>query len=106
LPNGDPTAAVFKQSKAFWLSAGEANGKIEVTLSLETDSDEIAKQIESVGKGLVGLLALQKNQTNSMKLAQGLTIEQSKSDVIAKLSLPSAEIVGMIKAAPKKKDDN
>jgi hypothetical protein len=106
LPNFDPAAAVFKESKVFWLSAGEANGKVDITLSLETADEETARQIESVGKGLVGLLGLQKDKTNSVKLSQGLSVEQSKSDVIAKLSLPSADIMGMIKASPKKKDDN
>jgi hypothetical protein len=106
VPDKDPTAAVFKQSKAIWLSAGEANGKIEITLSLETDNEEVARQVESIGKGLVGLLALQKEKTNSVKLAEGLSIEQSKSEVIAKLSLRSADVVGMIKSAPKKKSED
>jgi hypothetical protein len=107
LPQNDPNAAaVLKQTKMFWLSAGEAKGNVDINLSIETENEEVAKNIESIGKGLVGLLALQKDKPDSAKIAQGLSINQSSAEVTAKLSLPSDQIVGMIQKKPAKKAEN
>ena len=102
IPNADPAAQVLKQSKMFWLSAGESDGKVELTLTLETADEETAKQVESVGRGLAGILALQKENTNAVRLSQALTIEQSKTEVVAKLTLRAADIMGMINVKKEK----
>lgn len=102
-PPSDPNAAVLKQAKMFLLNIGESQQRIYASLNLETDSEEVAKQIESVARGLVGLMALQKDKPESTKLAQGLTIQQAGSSIVAKLSLPAEDVVGMMKSSAAKK---
>ena len=103
LPASDPNAAVLKQSKMVSLSLGESRGQVQGTLKLEADSEEVAKQFESIGRGLVGLLALQKDKPDNMKLAQGLSVQQEGAGVTVKLSLPAGDVVGMMKAGAAKK---
>jgi len=99
LPANDPNAAVFKQSKMVRLNIGEAQQQLQATLTLETDSEAVAKQIEVVGRGLIGLMALQNDKPESAKLAQALSVQQSGASVAVSLALPAAEVVEMMKAA-------
>jgi hypothetical protein len=103
LPNSDPSAAVLKQSKMTSLSIGESQGQVRGTLKLEADSEEVAKQMESIGRGLLGLLALQKDKPDNTKLAQALSIQQEGAGVTVKLSLPAGDMVGMMKSSAAKK---
>ena len=86
-----------------WLSIGESQGQAQATLKLDTDSDEVAKQIESIGRGLLGLMALQTDKPESVKLAQALAIQQEGAGVIVKLALPADVVVEMMKAGAAKK---
>ena len=72
-------------------------------MKLDTDSDEVAKQIESIGRGLLGLMALQTDKPESVKLAQALAIQQEGAGVIVKLALPADDVVEMMKAGAAKK---
>jgi hypothetical protein len=103
MPEGDPNAAVFKQAKMITLTVGEANRKLEAALALQTDSEEVARSIEAVGRGLIGLMSLQKDKPESQKFAQGLAVEQTGTAVTVKLSLPADDAIGMLKAAEAKK---
>jgi hypothetical protein len=98
VPSSDPNAAVLKQSKMMWLSLGESEGQSRASLIISADTEEIARQIESIGRGLVGLMALQTEKPESVKLAQALTVQQEGAAVTVKLALPAADIVEMIKA--------
>ena len=97
LPGNDPSAAVLKQAKLIWLSAREAQGKAELKLTLETASAETAKQVGDVCRGLVAVLAMQTDKPEAVKLSQAIAIEQEAAGVLAKLTLPAAEVVQMIK---------
>jgi hypothetical protein len=99
----DPAAAVLKQSKMLTLNVGESSRKLQATLAAETESDEVAKQIESIGRGLVGLMALQKEKPEALKLASGLGIRQEGVSVVATLSLPVEEVIEMAKSAETRK---
>jgi len=103
LPASDPNAAVLKQSKMVWLNIGESEGQARATLKLDANSEDVAKQIESIGRGLLGLLALQSDKPESVKLAQALAIQQEGAGVIVKLSLSVDDVVGMMKAGAAKK---
>jgi hypothetical protein len=76
---------------------------VQGTLKLEADREEVAKQMESVGGGLLGLLALQKDKPDNIKLSQGLSIQQDGARITVKLSLPAGDMVGMMKAGAAKK---
>jgi hypothetical protein len=65
---------------------------------LDTDSEEVANQLEAVGRGLVGLMALQKDKPERQKLAQGLTVQQDGASVAIQLALPASDAVEMLKA--------
>jgi len=106
LPNNDPGAMVLKQSKSFWLSVGQVQGRTEATLDLEADDAEVAKQMSDVCRGLLAILSLQKDKPEAVKLAQGLAISQQEKTVSVKLSLPADDIVTMIKDKAAKKSGN
>jgi len=103
LPAGSANAAVFQQSRLTTLSVGETQRRLDASLMMEADSEEIARQIESVGRGLIGLLALQKDKPEATKLAQALTVRQAGASVTVGLSLPAEEVVEMLRAAAAKK---
>lgn len=98
LPGNDPGAAVLKQSKMFWLTGGESQGRAEVKLTLEAADAETAKQMGDICRGLVAVLSLQTEQSEAVKLAKGISISQEDKAVTAKLSMPSEEVFAMIKA--------
>jgi len=97
LPGDNPGASVLKQAKLIWLNAREADGKAELKLTLETENADTAKQVGDVCRGLVAVLALQKDKPEAVKLAQAITINQEAAGVFAKLSLPAADVVQIIK---------
>jgi hypothetical protein len=103
MPSSDPNAAVLKQSKMISLGLGESQGQTRASLKLDSDSEEVAKQIESIGRGLLGLMALQTDKPESVKLAQALAISQEGAGVTVNLALPAEEVVQMMKAGAAKK---
>lgn len=103
LPGNDPGASVLKQAKMIWLTAGEAQGRVEIKLNLDTANEETAKQVGDVCRGLLAVLALQTDKPDAVKLGQAITIDQAASGILAKLSLPAGEVVQMIKDKSEKK---
>ena len=103
LPASDPSAAVLKQSKMATLSIGESRGQVQGELKLVADSEEVAKQMESIGRGVVGLMALQKDKPDSVKLAQALSVQQEGAGLTVRLSLPAGDLVAMMEASAARK---
>lgn len=97
MPASDPNAAIFKQSKMLWLSLGESRQRAEAVLTMMADSEEVAQQIEAIGRGLMGLMALQTDKPESVKLARALSIQLVGPSVTVKLSLPAEEFLAIIK---------
>jgi hypothetical protein len=98
LPGSDPSAAILKQSKMVTLTVNEAQRKLQAALALEADTEEIAGQIESIGRGLIGLLSLQKEKPEAQKIAQGLVVQKQGLVVKATLSLSADDAVELLKA--------
>jgi hypothetical protein len=96
LPGSAPGAVVLKQSKSMALNVAEAQGQMLATLTLEADTAEIAQQIASIGRGIIGLMALQTEKPESVKLAQGLSIQENGASVVVNLTLPAQEMLGII----------
>jgi len=89
---------VFKHSKMFMLNLGEADGRINGNIRMDVDSEEMAQQIQSIGQGLVSLMALQKDKPDSNKLAQALSLKLEGATITVKLSIAAEDLVGMAKA--------
>jgi len=103
LAGNGPNAAVLKQARTYDLNVDESQGRFEAALTLQAESEEVAKVIESVGRGLVALLSLQKEKPEAQKLAQGLDVRQDGPVVRASLSLPAEDVIALLKGAQAKK---
>jgi hypothetical protein len=97
LPGSDPGSAVFKQSRSIKWNVAETEGQVASTLTLEADSDEIARQIASIARGIVGLMALQTEKPDSVKLAQSLAIQESGSSITITLSMPAQDLLNIVR---------
>jgi len=98
LPGSDPNSAVLKQSNMGTLLVGETQGAVAADLILDTDTADVATQMETIGKGLIGLMSFQKDKPDSQKLAQFLSVKSDGASVTLHLALPANEAVEMIKA--------
>jgi hypothetical protein len=98
LPANDPNAAVLRQAKMLTLRLSESQRKVEALLTIEAESEEVATLIETVGRGLLSLMALQKEKPEAQRLAQGLTVQREAAVVLVKLALPAQDVVEMMKA--------
>jgi hypothetical protein len=103
LPGNDPNAAILRQSKMVMLSVNEVQRKLEAALTLEADTEEIAGQIESIGRGLIGLMSLQKEKPEAQKIVQGLAVQKDGLVVKASLSLSADDAVELLKAEAARK---
>ncbi len=103
LPESDPNAAVLKQSKSLALDVAESDNRFAATLNLEADSEDVAKQVSSIANGLIGLMTLKKDKPDSVKLAQGLSVEQNGVGVTVKLNMVADEVIALLKNAAAQK---
>jgi hypothetical protein len=76
---------------------------LRATLNLEASDDEIAKQMATVGQGLVALMKLQKDNPGSAKLAEALSLKQDGASVVVSLAIPTAEAIEIAKAEAARK---
>ncbi len=100
--SADPNAAIFKMSKSVHLKLSEAASNMTAAVSFEAADADTATQIASIAQGLVALLKLQKGDPNASKLANAIALKQDGATVGLTLSLPSSELVEMIKEGQKK----
>lgn len=98
LADNAPHAAILRLSKQVRLQLGEVQGRVSATLTLDANDPEVAGNISSIAQGLVSLLKLQKERPESVKVAEALTLKQDGSSVTVSLSLPSQDVVDMMKA--------
>ena len=98
VPDSTLNAALIRLAKSARLEIGEAQGQLRATLNLEADSEEVATQMTSVGQGLVALMKLQKDNPGSVKLAEGFSLKQGGSSVVASLAVPAADVIELMKA--------
>ena len=102
IPDFAPNAALLRMTKVGRLEIGEAAGQLKATLSLEAGDEEVSKQMASVGQGLVALLKLQQDNPGATKLADALSLKQDGTGVSATLSIPSAQVIELLKAGAAK----
>ncbi len=98
IPDSAPNAAMLKLAKMARLEIGEAQGQLKAALNLQADDEEVAKQMVSVGQGLLALMKLQKDNPGSVKLAEALSLKQDGAGVVAALAVPTADAIELMKA--------
>ncbi|HOX57317.1 MAG TPA: hypothetical protein P5205_12595 [Candidatus Paceibacterota bacterium] len=98
LPNSDPNTALLQSAKSARLEVGEAQGKLKAILNLDATDEEAARQMASVGQGLVALMRMQQDNPGSVKLAEGLALKQDGSGVVATLAVSAGEAIELLKA--------
>ena len=103
LSKSDPNAAIFRLAKSFRLQVGEAQQHLVGTLILEANDDEVAGSMMAIAQGMVGLMKLQKDKPEAAKIAEGLSLKQNGSSVLATLALPASDVVNLMKADAAKK---
>ena len=103
IPDSAPNAAMLKLAKSARLEMGEAEGQMKAVLTLEAGDEEVAKQMVSVGQGLIALMKLQQDNPGSAKLAEALSLKQDGAGVTAALTVPTADAVQLMKAGAARK---
>ena len=103
LPAGNPSASVFKQAKLLGLEVRESGPNLLANLSLETKNAEAAPLIADVARGIIAIIALQLDNPDAVKLARGLSVEQTALITIVKLKIPAEDVVAAMKADAAKK---
>ncbi|MDB6063814.1 MAG: hypothetical protein JWR26_22 [Pedosphaera sp.] len=103
IAGSDPNAAIMKLSQMLQFDLGESKEKLQATLSVVAESDEVAGQIASIGQGLMSLLKLQQDKPEAVKLANALSLKQDGTRVVASLTLPSSDVLEIIQADIAKK---
>ena len=98
LPDSAPNAALFRLARSVRMEVGETQGQLRATLSLVAENEEVAKQMGSVGQGLIALMKLQKDNPGSVKLAESLSLKQDEANVVASLTVPAADAIDLMKA--------
>jgi hypothetical protein len=93
----DPNAAIFKMSKSARLQLSEMGSNLAVAVHFEAANEETATQIGAIAQGVVALLKLQQADANALKLANAIVVKQDGPTVGLTLSLPSSEVIDMIK---------
>jgi hypothetical protein len=102
---GDPNAAVLKQTKSVWFEAMETGKQATASLKLEGNDAEVAKSMVSIGEGLVSLLKLQQDKPIALKVSEGLSIRQEGSIVIVNLKMATNDVINLIKTATGSKEE-
>jgi hypothetical protein len=98
LPEEDPEAALFRLAKFARLQIGENQHHLTGQLTLAANNEEIAGQMYSVGQGLVALMKLQQGKPFATRLAEAISVKQQGNEVVGTLSLPSEDVISMMKA--------
>lgn len=94
---GDPNAAVLKQSKGVRLEIGETAEKVFGNLTLQTDNGEVAGHIHSIANGLLSLVKLQARNPAAAKLAENAVLSVSGANVVCSWGFPAEEVVTFLK---------
>jgi len=103
--DGNPSAAVFQASKVVRFKLGEASEKVGAVVSFEAKDADSANQISAMLNGLLALVKFQKDP-NALKLANMVNLQQDGERVTVSLSVPTADVVAMLKQGAAEKADN
>jgi hypothetical protein len=97
VPDSNPSAAVFKQSKRIVLKVEETEDRLLGTLTLEADNEDSARRVADIARGLIALVGLQQDNHAVAKLARGLSVDRQGTDTMVELKLPVGEVIQFLK---------
>jgi hypothetical protein len=103
IPSSDPHSAIWKLSQSIQLALGEAQQKLQGTVTLATDSPDVAEDVATVVHGLAALMKLDKDNADSVALGKALNVNQNGAQVTATVALAADRVVEMMKADAAKK---
>lgn len=98
VPDADPSAAILKLSQSIQLVLGESDNQLNGKVTLVADSADVSGHILSIAQGLLALMKLQTDKPDSVKLANAIDLKQDGERVVGTLTMPSADVVDMMKA--------
>ncbi|HWD17656.1 MAG TPA: hypothetical protein VHB20_00125 [Verrucomicrobiae bacterium] len=97
MDENNPSAAIFKASKAIRFKLGEVGDNVAATVSFEAKDADSAQQVSAMVNGLLAVVKFQKLDPAILKLANGINVRQDGATVILNLAAPSADIVALLK---------
>jgi hypothetical protein len=92
-------------SKSVRLKLSEANSTMTAKVRFEAADDDTATNIGNIAQGLLAFLKMQKSDDNAMKLANAIMIKQEGATVGVTLSVPSSQLLEVIKEGQKKAEE-
>ena len=103
--NADDNAAILKMSKSVSAKISEKGEKMSAHVKFEAADNDTATQIANIAQGLLALGKLQKSDANVTKLANSIMLKQDGNYVGLTLSVPSSDLMGMIKEGQEKEKE-
>lgn len=101
----DPKASMLKFSKTVELVLNEKEKQVQGKLTLEADNQDVASHLLSIAQGVVALMKFDDSKPDTVKFANAINITQEGARVIGTITLPSSQLVEMIKHGEEKKKE-
>jgi hypothetical protein len=101
----DANSAILRGSKVVRLNVGETGEQLKAMLNLEAGDPDKATQIASIAQGLLALGKLQQDKPALSNLASTINIKLDGRNVMATLSIPESDAMGLIETAAKTKKE-
>lgn len=105
LQDPDPKAAIFKFSKTVELVVNEKEKQVQGRLTMVADNDEVAGHILAIAQGILALVKFDNSKPDAVKFANAIKITQDGARVIGSITLPSSEVVEIMKHGAEKKKE-
>jgi len=94
-----PQAAMLKALKTLNFSATETESKLALELSVEAESEESARSLLTINRGLLALASMQAGQAPLAKMLQSIAITQTNATMAVTLHVPAADLIQVMKDA-------
>ncbi|HZV34559.1 MAG TPA: hypothetical protein VFB72_08265 [Verrucomicrobiae bacterium] len=105
LKDSDPKAAMLKFSKTVELVVNEKEKQVQGRLTLVADNDEVAGHILSIAQGIQALMKFDTSKPDTLRFANAINIAQDGARVIGTITLPSTDVVEIMKHGAEKKKE-
>jgi hypothetical protein len=92
-----PNVEILKHFKTMKLRADEAQTNLVVEVSIGTENEDAARNLQAMTQGLLAWVAFQGDKAANNKLLQGLAITQKDTMVSATLKVSATDAVQMLK---------